>query len=188
MILRKNGYSWVGVEQSFFTEKECEEVIALCEDSFIITENMYGRGDTIKWFTNHFEETPFEERLIDLTNEFNEKTYNFHLIDSFTTFVNKYEKDLQVDWHKDENETLGKIYEKTPPNRVSVSIGLNAEYEGGDFVFYDDLHGWSQPDKELIRKKGAVFVFPSFLEHGVKPVTKGVRKCFIAFIEGPQWK
>ena len=55
---------------------------------------MYGRGNTIKRFTKNFEETPFEERLIDLTNEFNERTYNFHLIDSFTTFVNKLMKEI----------------------------------------------------------------------------------------------
>ena len=30
MILRKNGYRWVGVKEGF-TEEECEEVIELCQ-------------------------------------------------------------------------------------------------------------------------------------------------------------
>tara|TARA_B100000085_G_C18382037_1_gene446810 strand:- start:29 stop:571 length:543 start_codon:yes stop_codon:yes gene_type:complete len=178
MIIRKNGYSWVGVEQSFFTEEECEEVIALCEDSFIITENMYGRGNTIKRFTKNFEETPFEERLIDLTNEFNERTYNFHLIDSFTTFVNKYERDLQLDWHKDENETLGKIYEKTPPNRVSVSIGLNTEYEGGEF----ELESWNGRTVRI--DKGTAVIFCGSELHKAHPVQQGVRYSLGAWRKG----
>ena len=33
-----------------------------------------------------------------------------------------------------------------------------------------------------------IFIFNNPLEHGVKPVTKGIRKCLIAFMEGPAWR
>ena len=109
---------------------------------------------------------------------FNERTYNFHLIDSFTTFVNKYERDLQLDWHKDENETLGKIYEKTPPNRVSVSIGLNTEYEGGEF----ELESWNGRTVRI--DKGTAVIFCGSELHKAHPVQQGVRYSLGAWRKG----
>ena len=47
---------------------------------------------------------------------------------------------------------------------------------------------FDHPDKKLLRQKGTAFVFPSILLHGIQPVTKGVRKCLVAFIEGPAWQ
>ena len=55
-----------------------------------------------------------------------------------------------------------------------------------DFVFYDS--SFEHPDKKLLRQKATAFVFPSILLHGIQPVTKGVRKCLVAFIEGPAWQ
>ena len=60
MILRKNGYSWGGVKEGFFTEEECEEVIELCQDSFKLdsfSQIIGDRSSHIKrhkmlWFVN----------------------------------------------------------------------------------------------------------------------------------------
>jgi len=69
---------------------------------------------------------------------------------------------------------------------MTIQLSDPDEYEGGDFVFYDS--SFDHPDKELLRQKGTAFVFPSILLHGIQPVTKGVRKCLVAFIEGPAWQ
>ena len=181
MILRKNGYSWVGVQRNFFTQQECEEVIDLCQDSFKLDAFSHIIGDRslhIKRFSKDLQEIRFKKRLLDLTNEYNKKTYQFDLIDEFTYFVNKYENDLEVSWHKDENETLQRIFDKEPANRVSVSIGLNTEYEGGEF----ELESWGGRTVRIDR--GTAVIFCGHELHKAHPVHKGVRYSLTAWRKG----
>ena len=65
---------------------------------------------------------------------------------------------------------------------LSFILNLNEEYEGGDFVFYD------QKNNEAIKKikcnTGTVIFFPSnFLNpHSVQPITKGTRYSIVGWI------
>ena len=96
----------------------------------------------------------------------------------------KYNKGQYYDWHcdswhkpYDHPNTLshGKI------RKLSVTLSLSDEkdYKGGELEF--DLRNFD-PDKKRntmlckeIRPKGSLVVFPSFVWHRVKPVTKGSR-------------
>ena len=94
-----------------------------------------------------------------------------------------YKKGQYYDWHCDswdkpyaeEGPTKGKI------RKLSNVVQLTdpKEYEGGELEFdfrqYDpDKKRKTQIAKE-IAPKGSIIVFPSFVWHRVKPVTKGVR-------------
>ena len=59
---------------------------------------------------------------------------------------------------------------------LSIVGILNDDYEGGEFIMFDDYH------VEL--PKGAIMVFPSnFLyPHKVEPVTKGTRHTFVSWV------
>jgi predicted 2-oxoglutarate/Fe(II)-dependent dioxygenase YbiX len=64
---------------------------------------------------------------------------------------------------------------------LSFILNLNEEYEGGDFVFYD------QKENEVKKIKcntGTVIFFPSnFLyPHSVQPITKGTRYSIVGWI------
>jgi PKHD-type hydroxylase len=95
----------------------------------------------------------------------------------------KYEKGQFYDWHADSWDkpynhpgkgSHGKI------RKLSVTISLNdgSEYEGGELEL--ELRN-KEPGKKTtiqckeILPKGSVIVFPSFIWHRVKPVTKGTR-------------
>jgi PKHD-type hydroxylase len=70
----------------------------------------------------------------------------------------------------------------TTYRKLTVIAQLSDEnsYEGGDV--------YVQEGSELIqttKKKGSVIVFPSFLMHCVKPVTKGIRNSIVLFVYGP---
>ena len=69
---------------------------------------------------------------------------------------------------------------------MTIQLSDSHEYEGGDFKFRDDIT--NLPTKEQLRKKGTVLIFPSFLYHSVQPVTKGIRKSLVTWIEGPAWR
>lgn len=79
--------------------------------------------------------------------------------------------------------------EKLSDRKLSLTMQLSDsnEYEGGDFIF-DTAFVSTKPDRRLLKKKGAVLVFPSFMTHKVEPVTKGKRKSLVAWIDGPCWR
>lgn len=70
--------------------------------------------------------------------------------------------------------------------KLSVTVQLsNAEdYEGGDFMFSKDI---GTPDQELMKERGRIVVFPSFIYHEVKPITKGKRYSLVGWYEGNHW-
>ena len=59
---------------------------------------------------------------------------------------------------------------------LSIVGFLNDDYEGGEFIMFDDM--------EIKVKQGDVLIFPSnFLyPHKVNPVTKGIRDSFVSWV------
>jgi PKHD-type hydroxylase len=43
-------------------------------------------------------------------------------------------------------------------------------------------------EHEMAQKRGRILFFPSFILHKVHPVTKGVRKSIVAWVEGPKFR
>ncbi len=66
--------------------------------------------------------------------------------------------------------------------KLSMSIVLNSDFEGGDFEI--NMDGKKSPRLE----KGSIIVFPSFMEHRVAPVTKGIRYSLVTWFVGPPFK
>ena len=109
----------------------------------------------------------------------------------------KYKLNQFYDWHADAWEsaydnpsnpdTHGKI------RKLSVTCSLSApeDYEGGELEF--DFRN-TDPDKKSIRKcaeikpRGSIVVFPSFVWHRVKPVTKGTRYSLVIWNLGYPYK
>ena len=64
--------------------------------------------------------------------------------------------------------------------KISVSVLLNENYEGGELVFR------SGDNEESIKPKtGEVVAFSSFVHHKVNPVTKGKRLVLVVCFTGP---
>jgi PKHD-type hydroxylase len=60
---------------------------------------------------------------------------------------------------------------------------LNDNFEGGKF-FLQVAHEKLYPPQE----KGTIIVFPSYMLHGVEPVTKGTRYTVVTWLVGPYFK
>jgi len=60
---------------------------------------------------------------------------------------------------------------------------LNDDFEGGKFYIINS-HEKIYPPQE----KGDIIIFPSFMVHGVEPVTKGMRYTVVTWMVGPYFK
>jgi len=123
--------------------------------------------------------------------------WNFDWSFSESCQFTKYKLNQFYDWHADawENvydnpsnpDTHGKI------RKLSVTCSLSApeDYEGGELEF--DFRN-TDPDKPAIRKcaeikpRGSIVVFPSFVWHRVRPVTKGTRYSLVIWNLGYPYK
>ena len=68
--------------------------------------------------------------------------------------------------------------------KLSMTVCLNDDYEGGELQFcsYGQTeHTIDSPPQG----KGTVIVFPSFIDHQVSPVTKGIRYSCVTWFTGP---
>ena len=122
--------------------------------------------------------------------------WNFEWDRSESCQFTKYKLNQYYDWHCDswdkpymeEGPTKGKI------RKLSVTVTLTdpKEYKGGELEF--DLRN-EDPDKKPnmrtcteILPKGSLVVFPSFVWHRVKPVTKGERNSLVIWNLGYPFK
>ena len=91
--------------------------------------------------------------------------------------VTRYTTDGFYTWHKDGLGSHKEVRDNGNTRKISMSIILNSDFEGGDF----QISGLTTHALE----EGSIVVFPSFLEHRVAPVTKGIRYSLVVWFLGP---
>jgi len=110
--------------------------------------------------------------------------WNFDFDISESCQFTKYKLNQYYDWHRDswnepyKEEKELKLHGRIRKLSVSVLLSDPEEYTGGDLEFsIMDKEPYKKPDIIKLKKlkRGSIVVFPSFLWHRVKPVTKGIR-------------
>ena len=178
---RDDAFSSEEIEKINEQVKDIPKEKAKIEDEKDVTK---GRNSTIQWIDQLNKETRWildrvSYEIMNLNNQFyNYDLYGFDSI-QYTTYVKK----DYYDWHMD--TLLGPEINQQPPRKLSATVLLNDDFEGGDFEFFTGLD-----NKPLVPKlkKGSIVVFPSFMYHRVAPVTKGVRNSLVAWVLGPKFK
>lgn len=101
----------------------------------------------------------------------------------------EYKDGCFYDWHadSDDNSTREKVCRKLS---MSVSLTDPKEYEGGEFEFDYRNKTKTSAIEEVTRlkPKGSILVFPSYIFHRVKPVTKGTRHSLVMWTLGNLWR
>ena len=84
------------------------------------------------------------------------------------------------EWHMD-NDVTGK--HQPPVRKISMTLLLSdpSTFEGGELEFM-------QSGKTVKLKQGQAIFFASWLQHRVKPVTRGERKSLVMWFGGPSFK
>jgi PKHD-type hydroxylase len=80
------------------------------------------------------------------------------------------------------------VISRPPQRKLSFTLMLNDDYEGGEFEIGRYSFGeWQLKTETTVaeNKTGTLVVFPSTLPHRVKPVSKGIRKSLVGWVPGP---
>ncbi len=125
--------------------------------------------------------------------------WNFEWDSSESIQFTKYKLNQYYDWHCD---GWDKPYEKEGPDKgkirkLSMTCQLTdgSEYQGGELEFdFRNYEPHMREETKHLKKakeilpKGSIIVFPSFVWHRVKPVTKGVRYSLVMWNLGYPFK
>jgi PKHD-type hydroxylase len=126
--------------------------------------------------------------------------WNFNWNHSEACQFTKYKVGQYYDWHCDSwEEPYNKpnTIEHGKIRKLSMTCQLTdgSEYEGGELEFDFRNYNPSQRDElhhlvkaKQILPKGSIIVFPSYVYHRVKPVTKGVRYSLVMWNLGYPFK
>ena len=126
--------------------------------------------------------------------------WNFEWDFSESCQFTKYKLNQYYDWHCDSwdkpyDKLNTKEYGKIRKLSMTCQLTDGSEYEGGELEFdfrnYDphmrDESKHLRQAREIL-PKGSIIVFPSFVWHRVKPVTKGVRYSLVMWSLGYPFK
>jgi len=129
--------------------------------------------------------------------------WNYHLETPEHTQFTKYGPNQHYGWHQDceiqlkPNKNHRIDYYNGKMRKLSMTCLLNdpSEYKGGEFEFdyrnYDpDKRNKKQHESVVTEatSKGSILVFPSYLWHRVKPITKGIRYSLVVWMLGNEWQ
>lgn len=140
------------------------------------------RRSKIAWVPVNKETDWIYQKLSKVMRQVNYESYNFDL-----TLI----QDVQyTEYHGTNAGTYHDHLDWAPmrfeARKLSMSIQLtdNHEYKGGDL----EIKTSSEAPFVASRVKGDGVVFPSFLLHGVTPVTTGTRKSLVVWAQGPEFR
>ena len=131
--------------------------------------------------------------------------YEIHTAENMQ--IARYKKGMFYDWHPDgRGDHFGKYKNIANPivhdrvRKLSMTVMLNDDYEGGEFQFSTYYHKsthmektWKDRDTPDTRtdivenNTGTVVIFPADMWHRVKPVTKGIRYSLAVWFLGPPY-
>jgi|TARA_B100001971_G_C18001740_1_gene437699 PKHD-type hydroxylase len=144
------------------------------------------RNSNVTWIKDWPE---LEHHVVNRIKPVNEKFWKFNLIKFEPFQYSIYNEGDYYDWHSDQHP---KQYADGMVRKLTFSLALTDDYEGGEFECAV-LSGAKKdkPDVKVFNvneienfSKGTMVVFPSFLWHRVKPITKGVRKALQGWAVG----
>lgn len=107
--------------------------------------------------------------------------WKYNIVAAQDCQVTRYTKDEFYNWHTDGMGSHNEVENDGNTRKLSMSIILNSNFEGGDFEMRD------LENKIPRLEEGSIIVFPSFVEHRVTPVTEGIRYSLVTWFVGPPY-
>lgn len=140
------------------------------------------RSSTICWL-DAYRDRDIADRLMQFVHSSNRTNFGIDIVAPYELQFTEYHGDVQgkYDWHQDVWLESSRPFDR----KLSVVVQLSdpEDYEGGAFEFF-----CVQQPGASFAPRGSMLIFPSFLQHRVLPVTWGVRRSLVTWVEGPRWR
>jgi len=181
-----------------FTEEFCDNVInvgnTLKDQEGIIGSNgernaggkdLKVRNSNVAWITDFKILQGCKEAMQEANRRAN-WNFNLDLNTDLSAQFTKYSKGQFYDWHCDSFQRDGRN------RKLSFTLNLSdpSTYVGGEFEFdYRDSKKGSRIETvKHVKDKGSCIVFPSYMWHRVRKVTKGTRYSLVVWLQGDSFK
>ena len=143
------------------------------------------------------------KQITQQVNNINNKHWGFDLSKCEPLQYSIYNKGDYYNWHNDQRESA---YEDGLARKLSFTVFLNEDYDGGDFQIVELSAAKKLPKLNVENvsatllvneggmitgpqpSAGTMIVFPSYLWHRVEPVIKGPRKSLVGWFLGKPFK
>jgi len=172
-----------------FDKEFCDNIIYIGEklkidQARIQDGNNANRSGKVSWIKDN---KVLNNKILKTIEQHNRRTnWNFKIDKLEPLQYSIYGINDHYDWHIDSHT---KPYDDGKIRKISFTINLNEDYEGGEFELCTPTP--KKLDKNIILNDlvlGTVISFPSFIWHKVHPVTSGVRKVLVGWTLGPTFK
>jgi len=170
-----------------FSSESCDKIIKQCEKQNL-EEAAVGSYPALK-INKRIRDTKkivlpndigIGATLTGIGFQANAYKWKFDVKRSNQTEFLKYDKNGHFSSHVD---TFLEEVDNKETRKISVILILSDGYEGGKFYLK------TQEEKIYPKQdKGDIIIFPSFLLHGVEPITSGIRRSMITWLIGPYFK
>jgi PKHD-type hydroxylase len=141
------------------------------------------RNNSVRWLP-FAEDTRFlYELVVETMDQANRARWGFDLVGcSDSLQFTEYGADDHYGWHTD----LGPGAFSTRKLSLVLQLSDGDGYKGGAFEVMSPRPNPEQ--REALRRRGTVIVFPSYTLHRVTPIEYGRRYSLVAWIEGPPFR
>jgi PKHD-type hydroxylase len=170
--------------EKLFTVEECKKIIEIAKNKGLTKGETSGkldiRSSKITWLYSDDNLHWVYKKITDIVLNLNKRFFQFdlHGLNEGLQFTNykapsdKYKKHIDRRF----NDIIRKL-------SLSIQLTDPNEYKGGELILYEDGKG-----TEMKKEQGILVLFPSYILHEVKPVTKGERNSLVAWVTGKQFK
>jgi PKHD-type hydroxylase len=172
--------------QGVFTAAECQRIIALSGErapgglQFAEQAGADYRSSEVSWIRPSESNTWIFSKTFDLVRKVNQRCYQMELT-GFTEplQIAEYSANGHYDWH------LAVGAGPFSVRKLSFIVQLTdpTDYDGGEVEFL-----YAREPQTAPREQGSMTLFPSYLLHRVKPVTRGTRFSLVGWIGGPHYR
>ena len=169
---------------NLFTPEECAQIISIGNTKLEIAAVQNGnpagvRDSQIAWLDTEDIEFAYKKTALAVLS-LNEQFFNFDLFGMAEGFqFTRYDAPTgHYAMHMDKN-----LYHQVRKLSLTIQLSSPDDYEGGELALQTCREAEIMP-KEL----GKMVVFPSYVLHEVRPVTKGTRYSLVAWVTGKPFK
>jgi PKHD-type hydroxylase len=160
------------IQKKIFTPDECKKIINAKTEKVTYYNRTYKDERDNILIKNNKQQKWIRERIEKEIADINRRYYGFRNL--------KLQDEIGLRDYSQGNEytNFKWHHDDTCESRLSISILLNEDFDGGDLdIFVGQF-------VKQTRKTGVITAFPTYLIHQVSEVTRGSRKALITFAKG----